>query len=112
MTGNAIVRGNFFPTAKNFDHYAIGAPKANELQGRVYICYKCFHQTRYDQYENVQAKFQKSDVIVQLDPQESQTGARFGETLAAADIDGDGVDDLIVGAPLFCEKVLDEFPKQ
>ncbi len=32
-------------------------------------------------------------------------GALFGEVLAAVDIDGNGIDDLIVGAPLFSDKV-------
>jgi hypothetical protein len=31
----------------------------------------------------------------------SIAGARFGSALAAADVDGDGADDLLVGAPLF-----------
>ena len=33
-------------------------------------------------------------------------GARFGAALAAADLNGDGIDELIVGAPLYSSKVI------
>jgi len=37
--------------------------------------------------------------MVQLDF--FQFGAKFGQTLCAVDINGDGFDDLVVGAPIF-----------
>ena len=42
-TGSAMVQGNFFVDDKDSEHFAVGAPKANKLTGKVYVCYKCFN---------------------------------------------------------------------
>lgn len=39
----------------------------------------------------------------------SQIGAYFGYSLASGDIDGDGADDLIVGAPMFTKPKSDGY---
>lgn len=39
----------------------------------------------------------------------SQIGAYFGYSLASGDIDGDGTDDIIVGAPMFTRKKSDGY---
>ena len=92
-TGNAIVQGNFFPDHKGSQHFAVGAPGANRLRGRVYICFKCFEA----KYSN------KMDQIVELPNKWEQTGAKFGAALAAVNINGDLIDDLVVGAPLYSD---------
>lgn len=39
----------------------------------------------------------------------SQIGAYFGYSLASGDIDGDGTDDIIIGAPMFTKKKSDGY---
>ena len=94
-TGSAIVQGNFFANDNKSEHFAIGAPKANKLTGRVYVCYKCF-----DPKAERNPSFQ-----VEVDSSQKQTGERFGAAVAAVDVDGDGIDELVVGAPLYSSKV-------
>lgn len=91
LTGSSLIKGNFYRGAENFEHFAIGAPKAVSLFGRVYICFHCFSS----------APLRKFDLTLEG----HQFGARFGQAIAAVDIDGDGYDDLVVGAPLFSTKV-------
>ena len=105
QTGNAIVQGNFFAKDKNsehFEHFAIGAPKANKLTGRVYVCYKCFYsRAERKNYGNKgNPSFQ-----VEVESSRKQTGERFGAAVAAVDVDGDGIDELVIGAPLYSSKV-------
>ena len=38
-----------------------------------------------------------------LDEDLTTLGSRFGHSLITIDLDGNGYDDLVVGAPLFCE---------
>ena len=95
QTGNAIVQGNFFTDDKESEHFAIGAPKANKLTGRVYVCYKCFYDG-----DKGNPSFQ-----VEVESSQKQTGERFGAAVAAVDVDGDGIDELVVGAPLYSSKV-------
>ena len=98
--GKSTVKGRFFKNDNKSTHYAIGAPKANILNGSVYICYKCFDNDRYEDNKLAKTASQYDFKIKGI-----QVGARFGDALAAADINGDGIDDLIVGAPLYCETV-------
>ena len=104
QTGNAIVQGNFFAKDKNsehFEHFAIGAPKANKLTGRVYVCYKCFYpKAQRNDGDKGNPSFQ-----VEVDSAQKQTGERFGAAVAAVDVDGDGIDELVVGAPLYSSNV-------
>ena len=88
LGGSSIVKGNFKNDDK--DHYAFGSPKADKLKGRVFICYDCF-----------------SKASANIDKIKGENeGARFGAALAAADLNGDGIDELIVGAPLYSSKVI------
>ena len=83
--------------------YALGAPKANKLRGRIYICPNCFGDlTTRSQFGEEQKVIFANRNNIRLDG--TQFGARFGQTLAAVDINGDGFDDLVVGAPLFSER--------
>ena len=42
---------------------------------------------------------------VELESSKKQTGERFGAAIAAVDLDGDGIDELVIGAPLYSSKV-------
>ena len=66
--------------------YIIGAPKADNNQGKVSVCIDCFGNTR-----GFQVKPEK----------DRQIGERFGESVTACDVNGDGKDDVIVGAPFY-----------
>ncbi len=95
MTGSAIARGNFFATGGGSGgHYAVGAPKADRLRGRVYLCRDCFGGG---------GGIGRVDSGVQ-EVQGEQFGSRFGQALAAVDVNGDGFDDLVVGAPLYTDE--------
>ena len=99
LAGTSVSRGRFF-----FDgepaHYAVGAPKADHLRGRVYICHDCFSESS--------SSFPRSSEF--LFPHDSITlngrhfGERFGHSVCAVNLDGDRFDDLVVGAPLYSEK--------
>ena len=98
-TGSAMVQGNFFANDKESEHFAVGAPKANKLAGRVYVCHKCFDHVAQAERKNGPS-FQ-----VELGSSKKQTGERFGAAVAAVDLDGDGIDELVIGAPLYSSKV-------
>ena len=98
-TGNAMVQGNFYPEDTNSEHFAVGAPGANHLYGRVYICYKCFEPNE----ERKKNGYDPKDKVIEPDSKWKQTGARFGAALAAVNLNGDQVDDLVIGAPLFSD---------
>ena len=99
LAGTSVSRGRFF-----FDgepaHYAVGAPKADHLRGRVYLCPDCFSESS--------SSFPRSSEF--LFPHDSITlngrhfGERFGHSVCAVNLDGDRFDDLVVGAPLYSEK--------
>ena len=79
----------------NRSHYAVGAPKGKAAQGAVYICHSCFTSDHND----------AKDIVIkggESNPPMSY-GSRFGQALAAVDIDGRGADELVVGAPLHSE---------
>ena len=78
------VVGNFAGTAAK-DDYAIAAPNANGYLGSVYICPNCFGDG------------EGSDPPIEIHG--TQIGERFGHSMCAVDVNGDGFDDLVVGAP-------------
>lgn len=99
FTGTSVTRGRFFFDRQKI-HYAVGAPKADHLRGRVYLCPDCFS-------ESSSSSFLRSGIFF---PHDSLTlngrhfGERFGHSVCAVNLDGDIFDDLVVGAPLYSEK--------
>ena len=87
QTGTSFAKGNFFKFNQDLEHFVVGAPNANRLQGRVYICHDCFGTKSHKNGRQLQAP-------------NPQHGERFGAAVAAVDINGDGYDDVVVGAPL------------
>ena len=75
--------------------YAVGSPSAQSYQGRVYICPNCFMEIEQNQYKR---DFDLQPYAKVL--QGRQFGEKFGQTICAVDINGDGYHDLVVGAPL------------
>ena len=76
-------------------HYAVGAPKNNAGLGAVYICHSCFTED-HDNTKNMIIKCSEK----LGDKNFCSFGSRFGEVIAAVDIDGRNGDELVVGAPL------------
>ncbi|KAK7872445.1 hypothetical protein R5R35_014243 [Gryllus longicercus] len=83
--GMSVAGGRFFGTNETL--YAAGAPRANNGTGQVAFF----------------AKRRRGDSVlaVRLLLAGEQFASSFGYELATADVDGDGVDDLLVGAPFF-----------
>lgn len=78
--GYALTIG-FFAGSQELD-VAIGVPKGDNLTGKVVIMSSDMHHV----IQNVSGE---------------QVGSYFGHSLTTADVNGDGLDDLVVGAPLF-----------
>ena len=98
--------GSFFKKNSNVD-YAVGAPNQYNANGEnptvsgvVYLCENCFDEAEY----KMKGKGMKTMIL-----NGTQYGERFGQTIIAIDIDGDGDDDIVVGAPLHAEKVVSMF---
>ena len=101
QTGASFAKGNFFKFNQDLEHFVVGAPNADRLQGRVYICHDCFGTKSNKNGRQLQAP-------------NPQHGERFGAAVAAVDINGDGYDDVVVGAPLHSQlsTVLTKLPKK
>ncbi|XP_077978498.1 integrin alpha-8-like [Glandiceps talaboti] len=80
--GYAVAVGDF--THDSEDDYAVGVPRGNDLKGMVRI---------YDAGVRIWDRLYGE-----------QLGSYFGSALCVTDIDNDGQDDVIVGAPYFTEK--------
>lgn len=78
--GYALAIGRF--SASEELDVAIGVPKGDNLTGKVVIMSSDMHHV----IQNVSGE---------------QVGSYFGHSLTTADVNGDGLDDLVVGAPLF-----------
>ena len=85
------------------DHYAIGAPKADRLRGRVYICLNCFNDISVRMANN-RILFPEGSITLNGDDYGVGIGGRFGQSVCAVDLDRDGYDDLVIGAPLYSEE--------
>uniref|UniRef100_A0A0P4W2E3 Uncharacterized protein n=2 Tax=Scylla olivacea TaxID=85551 RepID=A0A0P4W2E3_SCYOL len=85
LFGYSVTSGNFMDP--NETHYAAGAPRAGNSFGKVMI----FEFPSYEGSELVTKGMLEGD----------QIGEYFGAALAAADINGDGLDDLIVSSPMY-----------
>ena len=76
--------------------YAVGAPNVENadkiISGVVYLCPNCFEEKFGEYYDNDD----ESNLILSG----HQFGEKFGQTVISIDINGDGWDDLVVGAPL------------
>ena len=70
--------------------YAFSAPSGSSLFGATYICPDCF-----DEGKNNDGTSERT-----IEVNGRQIGERFGHVLCAVDINGDGYDELVVGAPL------------
>ena len=99
LGGSAIVTGNFYQKNDSATHYAFGSPKADKLYGKVYICYDCFGSNR-DESKDIALSGKEVICGNDIDCQKHH-GSRFGQALAAVDLNGDGIDELIVGAPFY-----------
>ena len=91
LISNQTFIRDIFSAFFNRSHYAVGAPKGVKAQGTVYICHSCFTE---DHDEN-------KDIVIKGDTNSPVSyGSRFGQALAAVNINGRGGDELVVGAPL------------
>lgn len=83
LLGYSVTSGYFLHKDKT--QYAAGAPQSADSHGKVII-------------------FELSDeeeVVVKKELNGAEMGEYFGGALTAADINGDGLDDLVVGSPMY-----------
>ena len=69
------------------------------MYGKVYICYDCFGSNR-DESKDIALSGKEVICGNDIDCQKHH-GSRFGQALAAVDLNGDGIDELVVGAPFY-----------
>ncbi|XP_025836181.1 integrin alpha-PS2 isoform X1 [Agrilus planipennis] len=79
--GYSLTVGDF--TGAGTEGVAVGMPKAADLKGKIVL-----FTWNLTNHQNITGE---------------QLGSYFGYALACADVDGDGLDDLIIGAPFFTE---------
>ncbi|XP_063226281.1 integrin alpha-PS5-like [Bacillus rossius redtenbacheri] len=85
--GYAVSSGKFFkkPADASGTLYVSGAPRAGNLRGKVFVFALPARESR--------------PLDVRVEKVGEQLGEYFGASLCVADLDGDGLDDLLVGAP-------------
>lgn len=92
--GYSVSSGKFLGE-KNKTYYVSGAPRAGvKYQGKVYIF--DFHVATSNGDEH------RMEIIRELEGQ--QLGEYFGAALCVLDVNGDGLDDVLVGAPHYGDK--------
>jgi len=86
----SLASGNFLPTSRTCGHrlsYAVGAPRSEDV-GAVFFFFKC--------------KYQRMRVDQSL--RGEKFASSFGYSLASVDFNGDGLKDLVVGAPFYASQ--------
>lgn len=87
--GYSVSSGNFL-SGKNKTYYVSGAPRAGkDYQGKVYVF--DFHNATLAGDEH------RIEIIQELEGK--QVGEYFGAAVCVLDVNGDGLDDILVGAP-------------
>ncbi|KAL0842461.1 hypothetical protein ABMA28_014558 [Loxostege sticticalis] len=85
--GYSVTVGDF--VGHGIQGVAVGVPRGADLKGLVVL-----YTRDLQNFKNITG---------------SQIGAYFGYSLASGDIDGDGTDDIIIGAPMFTKKKSDGY---
>ena len=102
LAGTSIAAGRFFDDDEDSwrkTDVAVGAPKANGLKGRVYLCKDCFWSGR----SNTKWKLPKEQESAVLEG--TNRGSRFGHSVCSVNLNGgNSLDELVVGAPLYSER--------
>merc|ERR1719264_1733464 len=95
--GFSLARGKFLSDSSIIS-FVMGAPNADDFKGGVYLCTDCFgDDLRIKATMGVDYKsFTSKDHL--------QMGEGFGWSVAACDLNGDGLDDLIAGSPMYSDE--------
>ena len=92
--GYSLSSGKFKPDSEEVQ-VVVGSPRGGrEREGEVHIV------ERLPQDGEAGTARRKMVLYKQIRPRMGQLGEYFGASLAAADLNGDGLDDLLVGSPL------------
>ena len=94
--GHALATGDF--DGDGFDDLAIGAPGDTDFSGGIETGQ--VHLILSDGENGIKVDGDRVYWEAAFDPAGVANFDRFGETLTAGDFDADGVDDLVIGAPL------------
>ena len=97
QVGYSVAKGHILGPSGPLS-YVMGAPSTHFYKGAVYLCTDCFG-TDDDVTANMKTDF-KSFKNWETRPH-LKMGEGFGMAVTTCDINGDGLDDLIVGSPLF-----------
>ncbi|XP_074104924.1 integrin alpha-9 isoform X2 [Cotesia typhae] len=84
--GYSVTSGHYFGLSRRY--FAAGAPRNDDMKGRVLVF-------SYD--------VDKKKLIIKNILTGTQHGEYFGSAITSCDVDGDGDDELIVGAPLWSQ---------
>ncbi len=90
-----MTSGNFFRRKSNKTQYASGAPRASTLSGKVLIF------TFQEDGEQSELPESLNFLVEPIEGSSAHFTSYFGSVLGALDVNGDGLDDLLVGAPLY-----------